>query len=153
MFPAGLRYLFAGLQAGVSGALSLLLWMIVAARFFGKSVWWPPNLVASAFYGDLSLTYAFGRYTFAGFALVIFVYGLVGMAFASVWRARPAGLTLLFAALSFAVLLYYLLLKVVWRHFSPAGALYAPERQIFIGHLLFGLALSRFPGFTKQPDR
>ena len=150
MPTAYVRYALAGLQAGVSGALGLLLWMALASRFFGKSFWWTPNLLASAFYGDASLRYGFGRYTFAGAALVLFVYGCLGILFGMAWKDRSGGSPVVLASVLMAVLAYYVLLKGVWWKLSPSAAIYAPDRQIFIGHILFGFLLARFPRFRDR---
>ena len=146
-------YALAGLQAGISGALGLLLWLALASRFFGKSIWWSSNLLASAFYGDASLKFGFARYTFVGAALVLFVYGVFGILFGLAWRDRTGGLGAAAVALILSVLAYYLLFKTIWHHYSPEGSIYAPDRQIFVGHLVFGLLLARYPRFRDQSAR
>jgi len=150
------RYALAGLQAGISGSLGLLLWMSLGSRFFGKSVWWASNLMSSVFYGEAALNYSFSRSTLTGAALVFFVYGGLGICFGLLWRERPGGARLLTAALLTGGLAYYVLVKWAWRNFSPLGAVYAPERQIFIGHFFFSLLLARYPHFRDRllpPDR
>ena len=144
------RYALAGLQAGISGAITLLLWMSLASRFFGKSVWWTANLLSSAFYGESALGYAFGRHTISGAALVLFMYGALGIVFGLLWRNRSGGAVMVAAALFTAVLAYYVLVKWALRTVSPLGAIYAPERQIFLGHLLFGMVLARYPRFRDR---
>jgi len=144
------RYALAGLQAGISGSVGLLLWMSLASRFFGKSVWWVANLLSSAFYGETSLNYSFGRYTIAGAALAVFVYGTIGVFFGLIWRDRPGGAAWFMAALLTGVVAYYVLFKWAWRSFTPLGAIYAPERNIFVGHLLFGMLLARYPRFRDR---
>ncbi len=143
-------YALAGLQAGISGALGLLVWMSLAARFFGKSVWWPMNVLASVFYGGFSLRTNAGRYTFTGAALVFFVYGLVGVGFGLLWRERKAGLGLLSASLLTGIVAYYFLFKTAWQHYSPEGALYAANRQVFCGHLIYALLLARLTKFVPS---
>lgn len=143
-------YASAGLQAGISGALGLLFWIAIASRFLGRSVWWAFNLLASAFYGESSLRYGFGRYTLAGAALVLFVYGVLGIFFGLFWRERSGGVTILVATLALSMLSFYILLKWAWREASPEGALYAPDRQIFLGHILFGFLLARYPRFRDR---
>ena len=106
-----LLYALAGLQAGTAGALALLLWMSLAARFFGKSLWWSSNLIASAFYGDGSLKFGPGKYTIVGAALILFVYGTVGILFGLLWRDRNPGAGALATSLIIATMAYYLLFK------------------------------------------
>ncbi len=65
-------------------------------------------------------------------------------------RNRSGGAVLLAATLLTAVLTYYVLVKWALRSFSPLGAVYAPERQIFLGHLLFGMFLARYPSFRDR---
>ncbi len=124
--------------------------MSLAARFFGKSVWWPANLIASAFYGDASLKFGFARYTIVGAALILFFYGAVGIVFGLLWRERLSGAGTLAASLVVAVLAYYLLFKTVWHHYTPEGAIYAADRQIFLGHVFFALFLARYPRYQRQ---
>ncbi len=144
------RYVLAGLQAGIGGAIGLLLWMSLASRFFGKSVWWALNVVGTIFYGDFALRNSAGRYTFSGVALIFLLYGSIGILFGLVWRDRRGGGALMVATLLTAVVAYYVLVKWAWRNVSPLGAVYAPERQIFIGHLLFATILTRYPRFRDR---
>ena len=123
--------------------------MSLAARFFGKSLWWSSNLIASAFYGDASLKFGFAKYTIVGAALIFFVYGTVGILFGLLWRDRSPGAGAIATSLIIATMAYYLLFKTAWQHYTPEGAIYAPDRQIFLGHALFGLFLARYPRYLR----
>ena len=144
------RYALAGLQAGTSGALGLLTWMSLQARFFGKSLWWVPNLLASIFYGESSIKNGFGRYTMAGFAALLLLYALLGVLFGLLWRDRPKGSRLLLAGWGVGILAYYGVIRWTLPEFSPIGALYVPNHQFLFAHLIFGTLLARYTRFRDR---
>jgi hypothetical protein len=148
------RYALAGLQAGISGAIGLLLWMSLQARFFGKSLWWVPNLLATVFYRESSLKYSFGWYTLAGWAMVLFCYASLGVLFGLLWRDRAQGNKLLLAGWSVGIFAYFVVIGWGLPAWSPAAAMYAPNHQFLFAHLIFGTLLARYARFRERlfPD-
>ena len=140
-----IRFTFAGLQTGISGALVMLGWLAAASLWYRRTIWWVPNLVASLFFGGASLRTGFGRPTLAGIALSLFVYGALGSIFGLIWRGHRGSALALWAGLALALAAYYLLFRLLWKSASPIAGEYTPDRQILIGHILYGLVLSRFP--------
>jgi hypothetical protein len=139
------RFALGGLETGVSGALAMLAWLAVASIWYRRTVWWIPNLFASAFYGGPAILYRFTKYTAAGIALDVFVYGALGCGFGLVWRAERGGARLLWTGMAVGLAAWYLLFRVVWSGVSPTAHLYTPDRQILIGNIIYGLMLTRFP--------
>src|SRR5277367_386187 len=89
-----LFYALAGLETGITGALAMLVWLAAGSVWTRHSVWWVPNLVASVLYGPGSLRETAGVYTAVGAAMVLALYGLVGVLFGELLAARPSGFRL-----------------------------------------------------------
>ncbi len=143
------RLLLGGLQAGIIGALTLLAWLAIASVWYRRSVWWVPNLAATAFYGDAAMQGGFTHYTWAGLAANLAFYGGLGAVFALLARERGRGVTFL-AAIAFGVGCYYVLSLFVWKAVSPTFALYSPSRAMLFGHLLYGGMLGRYPRYARE---
>lgn len=139
------RFALAGLETGVTGALAMLAWLAAVSILFRRTVWWIPNLFASIFYGGPAILYGFTKYTAAGIALDIFVYGATGCLFGLAWRDRGGGARLAWTGMAVGLAAWYLLFRVFWRGLSPTAQLYTPDRQILIGNIIYGLVLTRFP--------
>src|SRR3954465_12760694 len=75
-------FLLAGLQAGVAGALVMLLWLALASVWYRRSLWHIPNLLATPFHGEAALRHRFSFSTVSGIALHVLIYGALGAAFA-----------------------------------------------------------------------
>jgi hypothetical protein len=138
-------YLLAGLETGVSGALAMLIWLAVGSLLRRHSVWFLPNLVAASFYGPSSLRDSAGIYTAVGAAMVLALYGLVGIAFGELLGRREGGFRLFCFSLIVALTIYWGVLRWFWRGMNPVAHLYAPDGQILLGHLLFGCFLAGYP--------
>jgi hypothetical protein len=139
------RFALAGLETGVSGALAMLAWLALASVLYRRTVWWIPNLFARVFFGGPAILHGFTRYTAAGIALDVFVYGAAGSLFGLVWRDRRGGSQLVWTGVAIGLAVWYVLFRVLWSGLSPAADLYTPDRQILIGNLIWGLALTQFP--------
>ncbi len=139
------RFALAGLETGVTGTLAMLAWFAFGSLWSHRTVWWIPNLFAAIFFGNSSLRFGFARYTLAGFALNIFVYGVVGILFGLIWREQSSGFRAILVGVLLAMLADFLLVRVVWKSMSPMASLYSPDRQILLGHILYGVLLNRFP--------
>ena len=159
MYPASqgkspsVWYLLAGLQAGVMGALLMLLWLGLSStwnRRTWRGLWTIPNLMASTFYGDSALRRGFASTTFSGIALHVLVYAAIGALFGLLVRGHGSRLrVLLFGVLS-GVAWYYLAFGLLWKNLNPLVPLYTPDRPMLVGHLLFGGVLGRFPVYLRQ---
>jgi hypothetical protein len=144
-----LRHLLAGVQASVLGVLLMFAWLALASLFRGRSVWVVPNLFSTTFFGGNAYRNEFLRTSWAGVALTVAVYGLVGALWGGFWRDRsPRWLTLYGAITGFLV--YLIFYDFVWRHWNPLVSLYAPDHQLEIGHLLWGMVLARSPIYARR---
>ena len=139
------RFALGGLEAGVSGALAMLAWLAFASILYRRTMWWIPNLLASIFGDSPRFLSSFTKYTAAGLALHIFVYGALGCLFGLMWRDQRGGARLLWAGIAVGHAAWYLVFRVLWKGMSPVAQLYTPDRQILIGNIVYGFMLTRFP--------
>lgn len=137
----------AGLQAGILGALILILWLALNSAWIRNSVWTVPNLLASTFYGEIALHPGFGKPTFAGLALLLVIYGALGAVFGLAVRAHGHGALGLLLGVIVGIGWYYLSFRVLWKAINPAVATFMPARQMLAGHILYGGLLGRFPRY------
>src|SRR5215472_14218713 len=89
----------AGIQAGIVGALILLGYLALDSAWHRRSIWTVPNLMASTFYGESAYRPGFGARTSAGVALLLFLYGLLGLLFALAVRDHGTRIRVLLAGL------------------------------------------------------
>ncbi len=142
------RHALAGLQAGVLGALFMILWLMGYSRYLRRSAWDIPNLFATSFYGADAYREQYLRTSWTGIALIVAVGGLGGVLWGIIWREnRPPFLPLLGAAVGIA--LYLILFDLIWKQTNPLIPLYAPLRQVQVGYLIWGLTLSRSARFSR----
>jgi hypothetical protein len=134
----GASALLAGLQSGVLGALAMLAWLGVSARWQRRGFWTAANLMASCFYGDTAIRSGFSSSTVSGLALYLVLYGLLGAAFGLLVARRARGLRLALLALLFALAWYYLAFGLLSRKLAPLVALLHSERPTVLGHLIYG---------------
>jgi hypothetical protein len=147
-----LRHTLAGLEAGVAGALFMIVWSMLGSLWSRRSIWMIPNLYATAFYGSRVYVNQFTRGSWSGVALMVLICGIGGMFWGAIWRdARRPFLTLFGAVAGLSA--YYLLFNVLLRSTNPLIPLYAPEPQMQIGYLLWGIALSRSPLYSRRIAR
>lgn len=147
------RYSLAGLQTGITGAIAMLVWFAIASTGSNRSIWWVPNLVASAVYGEGSLTNKPGLHTIVGVAMLLFGYGLVGLAFGVSIKEQPGSWRLLFSGVVVGLGVHFLMLRFFWKAANPVAYMYAPDTQILVAHLLFGCFLARFPRTLRYINR
>lgn len=145
-----LRFSLAGLQAGMSAALLLLTWLALASMWYRRSIWAVPNLFASTFFGEAAFRNGFGKTTYSGVALHLFLYSVLGVVFGLLVRGRSSRLTVVALGVTFGVVTYYLLFNVIWKNVNPLVALYVPNRPMLAGHVLYGAMLSRFPRYLDS---
>ena len=144
-----LRHALAGLHAGVLGSLAMLACLMVGSLWDHRSIWLVPNLLATTFFGSEAYRDQLVRTSWAGLALLPAVYGALGLVWGLIWRdSRKPGLALYGIITGLAV--YFLFYDFLWKQINPVVTLYAPDRQLQIGHALWGLALARSPGYSRN---
>ena len=145
----GLRHALAGLQAGVLGALVIFACLMVGSLWNGRSIWVVPNLFATTFFGSHVYRNQLLRTSWTGLALIVALYGGLGTLWGCIWRDRRTRWLGLYGAVA-GLCVYFLFYDFVWRHVNPLVTLYAPDRQLQLGHLLLGLALARSPLYARR---
>jgi hypothetical protein len=144
-----LRHALAGLQAGVLGALVMLAFLMAGSLLGRRSIWVVPNLLATTFFGSDVYRNQLLRTSWAGVALFVAIYGVLGMLWGCFWREdRKPWLGLYGAILGFTV--YVLFYDFIWKHVNPLITLYAPNRQLQLGHVLWGMVLARSPKYARR---
>jgi hypothetical protein len=138
------RYALAGLETGVTGAIVMLAWFAIASLWSRRTVWWIPNLTASVFYGERSLSAKAGGYSIVGIAMILFAYGVVGLLFGMLVKEQPASLRLMCFGVVTALGVHYLIQWAFWKGANPVAHMYAPDSQILLAHILFGCVLARY---------
>jgi hypothetical protein len=146
---AELRHALGGLQAGVVGALVIFACLMVGSLWNGRSVWVVPNLFATTFFGSGVYRNQLLRTSWTGIALIIAVYGALGSVWGCIWRDERRPWLGLYGVLA-GLCIYFLFYDVVWRHVNPLVTLYAPDRQLLLGHVLFGIVLARSPLYARR---
>jgi hypothetical protein len=144
-----LRHAMAGLQAGVLGALLIVACLMIGSLWNGRSIWVAPNLFATTFFGSDAYRNQFLRTSWTGVALIVAVYGLLGVLWGCIWRDERNRWLGWYGAIA-GLGVYYILYHFLWRHVNPLITLYAPDRQLEVGHLLWGIVLARSPLFARR---
>lgn len=144
-----IRHALAGLQAGVIGAALMVGWLMLASLWMRRPFWAVPNLFATLFYGPAAYHGFFLRATFAGFAFVLAVYGALGAVWGVLWQEREHSFLRLTGALT-GLGVYAIFFHWIWPHASPLISLYAPERQMQVAHMLWGIMLASSPRFSRN---
>lgn len=142
-------YALAGLEASTVGVLWMAVCFALAAIAAGDGIWAVPNLFATAFYGDIAYQGSFGRSTWAGMALMIVLYGLLGVAWSCVVKGKRRPFLGVAGALT-GLAVYYLFFHLIWNFADPLIPLYAPIRQFQVAHALWGAALSSSPRYARR---
>lgn len=144
-----LIHALAGLQAGMVGVIWMFLCFAVAALWDGNGIWSISNLFSTVFYGDYAYQNEFLRTTWAGIALIVVVYGLIGVLWGCFWKDRRRALLSIYGLLT-GLAAYYLFFDFVWPRADPLIPLYAPMRQLQIAHILWGAALAKSPVYSAR---
>ncbi|MBZ5591576.1 MAG: hypothetical protein LAP39_05030 [Acidobacteriia bacterium] len=141
----------AGIEAGIVGALVLLGYVALDSAWHRHSIWSVPNLFASTFYGESAYQPGFGARTSVGVALLLFLYGVLGLLFALTVRDHGTRMRVLLAGLIYGTGWFFLSFDILWKHVNPLMKLYSPDRAMLVGHLLYGGTLGRgFPAYLKS---
>jgi hypothetical protein len=144
-----LQHALAGLQAGVTGALIMLVWLMIGSFWVRHSAWVVPNLLATTFYGSDAYTGRFTHTSWVGLALIVAIYGLFGAVWGLVWPAERKTWRRI-AGMLFGLVVYFLLFEFLWKHVNPLVTLYAPTRELEAGHILWGLTLARTRVYSRR---
>jgi hypothetical protein len=145
----GMRHALAGLQAGVLGALVIFACLMLGSLWDGRSIWVVPNLFATTFFGSDAYRNQLLLTSWTGIALIVAIYGVIGSLWGCAWRDKRKPWLGLFGAI-FGVGVYFLLYGLMWRHVNPLVTLYAPDRQLQLGHVLWGIVLARSPLYSRR---
>lgn len=148
-----LRLVFAGLQAGMLGALWMLAWMGLSYTLQRRSFWTPENLMATAFNGDAPIRTDFASSTISGLALYLLIYSLLGALFAFAVRDRLPRVRVLLWGVAFGLAWYYASFHGIWNSLIPLLARLHVERATVLGHLLYGTVLARYPVYVARWDQ
>lgn len=148
-FSPGVRHGLAGIQAGVLGALVMLGCVMLGSVWDHRSIWSVPNLLATTFFGSDAYRNELVRSSWSGVALVVAIYGFLGMIWGFLCRDERKRALALYGAIA-GLAVYFLFYDFVWKHANPLVTLYAPNRQLQVAHLLWGLVLARSPGYSRR---
>jgi hypothetical protein len=144
-----LTYAFAGLEAGIMGVIWMFACFFVASYWNSSGLWSVPNLFATAFYGDYAYEGDFRRSTWAGIALIVVIYGLLGMVWGCFWKENRRPMLSFYGAMA-GLAVYFIFFNFIWTRLNPLIPLYAPARQLEVAHILWGMALARSPGYARR---
>jgi len=141
----------AGIQAGTVGALILLGYLALDSAWHRHSVWTVPNLLASTFYGESAYRQGFSAGTSVGVALLLLLYGALGLLFALVVRDHGTRMRVVLAGLIYGTGWFFLSFDILWKHVNPMVQIYSPDRAMLVGHVLYGGVLGRgFPAYLQS---
>jgi len=141
----------AGIQAGIVAALILLGYLALDSARDRHSIWTVPNLLASTFYGESAYRQGFRASTSAGVALLLLLYGVLGLLFALVVRDHGTRMRVVLAGLIYGTGWFFLSFDILWKHVNPMVQIYSPDRAMLVGHVIYGGVLGRsFPAYLRS---
>ena len=91
----------------------------------------------------------FLRTTWAGLALMVVFYGLIGAIWGCIWKGDRKRLLAFYGALT-GLAVYFVSFHYIWPRMNPLLPLHEPVRQLEVAHILWGAALSRSPGYVRK---
>jgi hypothetical protein len=144
-----LRHALAGLQAGILGTMVMLACTMAGSILDRKSIWLVPNLFASTFFGPDAYANQYFRDSWTGVALLFAVYGFLGAIWGCVWRDEGRTFLTFIGGVT-GLVVYFFLFDFVWKKANPLITLYAPDRQLELGHILWGMVLARSPRYARE---
>jgi len=143
-----IRHALAGLQASVAGVLVMFAYLMVASLWHGRSIWVVPNLFSTTFFGSDAYRNQLLRTSWAGLAVTVAFYGLLGVLWGSILRDRSVRWLPIYGAVT-GMVVYVVVYHFIWQRLNPLVTLYAPDRQLQLGHILWGLVLARTPLYAR----
>lgn len=145
----GLRHVLAGIESGVLGASVMFVVLAIGSVWHGRSIWVAPNLFATTFFGSGVYRNHILRASWTGVALIFALYGGLGGLWGLIWRDQRRHWLALYGAVA-GLAVYFLFFHVLWPHVNPLIPAYAPDRQLQIAHVLWGVILARSPLYAKR---
>ena len=145
----------AGLQAGVTGGIIMLLYYSAGALLQRQYWWMPENLLGTAIYGNSAIWKGPGRATLAGCAWQLVTSGVAGILYAycfAHFRSLRFPVSWL-VALAWSLGVYFVLYDLVLPSVAPLIPLYSTRATPLMAYLLLGLALARIPTIYRQLTR
>ena len=136
------------LEAGVLGALAMLACLMIGSLGTTGPSGWCRISLPPLFSGQCVSKPAAADHVVRGGAGG---GGLrcLGILWGCIWRdERKPWLALYGAILGLAV--YFVFYDFMWKHANPLVVLYAPDRQLQLGHVLWGMILARAPGYSRR---
>jgi hypothetical protein len=124
-------------------------WWLLGEGLLRRSPWTIPNLLATTFYGAGAYRGGFLVSTWSGLAFPLVVYCATGVLFALAARERQAGWILLLLGAAAGLAVHWLFFGVALRHLNPLVQIYSPDRLVVVSHVLYGIALTTYPGFAR----
>jgi hypothetical protein len=156
MTPAGPRtrisYAVAGMGAGVAGAIFVALFLMLGSLWHHHSIWVPANLFSTAFYGPDAYLNGFAHTTWAGLAVIVVMYGVIGAVWGLIWRDFRPRHPLVYGALCGAIT-YFLLFGIFWKWVDPLIALYGSRGQLEFANIVWGMIVIGSAGFSAGAAR
>ncbi len=132
-----------GVDVGLSAALAVLSWLVLHSWLRGEYWWAKLNVAGALFYGPAVYTMGLGWATVAGFALLLVVYTLLGLAYAGVARTEGFARNLLLA-LGWSAVWHMAAQRWFWPGLDAFGSSYFPAQATLPAHLIAALCLARF---------
>jgi len=141
---------FAGLETGVLGGLSVVLYHALGSILAGETVWSVPARLAAAAFGREVYRDGLAVAVMAGMSLEVVGAGLIGILFGlavrTPWALQRAGLLGPGVALGW----YYLAYEILLRRFGAGPYAVAPRQSQVLAYLLFGLLLGLYPRLRRS---
>ena len=128
----------------------MLAFLAMGSLWTKHSIWWMPNLISCAVYGQTSVREGLSFHTAAGTAMALCCYGVSGIAFGEIVGGRSGGFRLFWLSSMTGMAIYWVLLRWFWRTLNPVGHLYASDGQILFAHLVFGCFLAAYPRAQRR---
>ncbi len=140
----------AGLEAGMLGAVCLVLSQVLWNMLAGKAAWAVPISLVRAAFGEVVYRNGPVAAASAGVALQLFGGGLVGIFFGLTQRLGWASRRTVLLGLVYGLGWYYLAYEVLLRRvgLGPYAAL--PRLSLMPGHVVFGCVLATYPRFLRS---
>jgi hypothetical protein len=125
---------------------------MLGSLWYHHSIWVPANLFSTALYGSDAYLNRFASTSWAGLAIVLVMYGVMGAIWGLVWRDSRPRHSLVYGALCGAIT-YLLLFGIFWKRVDPLIALYAPVRQLEFATIIWGMIVVRSAAFATGEAR
>lgn len=147
--PPWFLRLAAGVEAAAPAAISVLVWFGIHS-YLVRDPWWSKfNVAAAPFFGDRVFYLGLGRATLAGAALLLLLYGALGILFAFLAGGQGKARSFLRAALWLACW-HFFAQQYVWPRLDPSAAPYFPLSATAPAHAAAAILLARFPAVIRR---